>query len=159
MKKKNSKKVRDYSYLNTPEVIAKRTASLMGHITSDETKQKISATLSGRLRTGYKDMPGALYGKILVSSKLINKVRRHLQFNLTKHYCWKLMQIQQYKCAISGVELNWKIASLDRIDSSIGYVKGNVQWVHKKMNLMKHTMTMSDFIKWCNLIVEYHKQN
>ena len=43
-------------------------------------------------------------------------------------------------------------ASIDRIDSSIGYVIGNVQWVHKQVNFMKGTMEQKEFIKFCKLI-------
>jgi len=43
-------------------------------------------------------------------------------------------------------------ASLDRIDSSKGYVKGNIRWVSRSINYMKNTM--SDNMVWelCNLI-------
>jgi hypothetical protein len=43
-------------------------------------------------------------------------------------------------------------ASLDRIDSNLGYVKENIRWVSKPINYMKHTM--SDDMTWelCNLI-------
>ena len=68
-------------------------------------------------------------------------------------------------CEFSGVKLilssNTKInknpiysASLDRIDSSIGYLKGNIRWVSRAMNWMKNTIT--DDMGWelCNLINE-----
>ena len=45
-------------------------------------------------------------------------------------------------------------ASLDRIDSSIGYVKGNIQWVHKRINTMKNDMTEDEFINWCVKVAE-----
>ena len=45
-------------------------------------------------------------------------------------------------------------ASLDRIDSSKGYIEGNVQWVHKRVNLMKGNMSTENFIEWCNLVVK-----
>jgi hypothetical protein len=37
-------------------------------------------------------------------------------------------------------------ASIDRIDSSLGYVKGNVRWVSRAMNWMKNEMT--DEMTW-----------
>jgi hypothetical protein len=40
-------------------------------------------------------------------------------------------------------------ASADRIDSSRGYVEGNVQWVHKWINLMKLDHSQHDFISYC----------
>jgi hypothetical protein len=45
-------------------------------------------------------------------------------------------------------------ASLDRIDSSKGYIKGNIRWVSRSINYMKNDM--SDDMVWelCNLIKE-----
>ena len=48
-------------------------------------------------------------------------------------------------------------ASLDRIDSSKGYIEGNVQWVHKDINKIKTDMSDNKFIEWCKLIAEYNK--
>jgi hypothetical protein len=45
-------------------------------------------------------------------------------------------------------------ASLDRIDSSKGYVKGNVQWTHKTVNIMKQAMSDEELIDWCKVIVK-----
>ena len=61
-------------------------------------------------------------------------------------------------CALSGEELSFGVgrmrgtASLDRIDSSKGYVKGNVQWVHKDVNFMKRTLNQQTFVNWCKKI-------
>jgi hypothetical protein len=46
-------------------------------------------------------------------------------------------------------------ASLDRIDSSKGYIKTNVQWVHKKVNKMKQDTSVDEFKHYCKLICEY----
>lgn len=45
-------------------------------------------------------------------------------------------------------------ASLDRIDSRKGYVKGNIRWVSKSINWMKNDMT--DDMTWelCKLITD-----
>lgn len=45
-------------------------------------------------------------------------------------------------------------ASIDRIDSSKGYVKGNIRWVSRSINYMKNSM--SDEMVWelCKLIKE-----
>jgi len=43
-------------------------------------------------------------------------------------------------------------ASVDRIDSSKGYVTGNIQIVHKTVNYMKHTLTQADFLFFCESI-------
>lgn len=61
---------------------------------------------------------------------------------------------QNMSCALSGVKLDLKTMSLDRIDSSIGYIKTNVQWVHKDVNGMKMEMGQLKFIEWCKLIAK-----
>jgi hypothetical protein len=72
---------------------------------------------------------------------------------------------QEGICEFSGVQLVLSTyskiiknpiytASLDRIDSSKGYIKGNIRWVSAAINYMKNNM--SDDMVWelCNLIKE-----
>ena len=48
-------------------------------------------------------------------------------------------------------------ASLDRIDSKKGYTIDNVQWVYKKINMMKQNYDQKEFVNLCCLIAEnYH---
>jgi hypothetical protein len=44
------------------------------------------------------------------------------------------------------------MASLDRIDSNIGYVKGNIQFISAAANLAKNNMTHEQMIEFCRLI-------
>jgi hypothetical protein len=46
-------------------------------------------------------------------------------------------------------------ASVDRIDSSKGYIKGNVQWVHKTINKMKWGYSQGEFIEFCEAVVKH----
>jgi len=92
---------------------------------------------------------------------------RNLEFNITIKYAWDLFLKQDKKCALSDLDIEFepncvhnkkidnrrkRTASLDRIDSSKGYVEGNVQWVHKDVNLMKNRFNEDYFIKICKLI-------
>jgi hypothetical protein len=43
-------------------------------------------------------------------------------------------------------------ASLDRIDSSKGYIIGNVQWVHKKIQHVKRNWSDEEFISLCEQV-------
>lgn len=45
-------------------------------------------------------------------------------------------------------------ASLDRIDSSIGYVKGNVQFVARPINFLKGTLSHDETINFCKTITK-----
>jgi hypothetical protein len=44
------------------------------------------------------------------------------------------------------------MASLDRIDSKIGYMKGNIQFISAAANLAKNNMTHEHMIEFCKLI-------
>jgi hypothetical protein len=73
---------------------------------------------------------------------------------------WEIYEVQGGLCALTGEPLTFKnlnkgtdqTASLDRIDSSLGYVEGNVQWVHKDVNLMKNVLSQARFIELCSLV-------
>lgn len=96
--------------------------------------------------------------------------KRHLDFTISKEYLENIFYSQNGKCAISGVDIYFaktskkcstseSTASLDRIDSSKGYIEGNVQWVHKIVNIMKSSHSDEEFINWCNIITSYNKGN
>ncbi len=46
-------------------------------------------------------------------------------------------------------------ASLDRIDSMVGYLKGNCHWTHKHLNHMKWDYNQEYFIKTCKEIIDF----
>ncbi len=52
---------------------------------------------------------------------------------------WEKFLEQRGKCALTGWNISFKneTASLDRIDSSIGYTLKNIQIVHKDINILK----------------------
>jgi len=98
-------------------------------------------------------------------------IERSLIFDVDIEYVWQLFLDQEKKCKLSGMPLqlskyskkskDWfeTTASLDRIDSSKGYVQGNLQWVHKLVNIMKQDMTDKEFIKWCNTVANYNQKH
>lgn len=85
-----------------------------------------------------------------------------LEFNITPKYLEELYEKQNHKCAISGLSLELDITktaiqqnwSLDRIDSNVGYIEGNVQWVHKDINMMKQSYDNEYFKKMCCKVAE-----
>lgn len=87
-----------------------------------------------------------------------NNIKKYEIFNITGEYLIKLIEEQNFKCALSGMEICYlkdkKTASLDRIDSSKGYEIGNVQWLHKDVNLSKHIYNQNYFIEMCKKIAE-----
>jgi hypothetical protein len=91
--------------------------------------------------------------------------KRNIKFEITIEYIWQLYEHQNGLCAISGVPISFgarssdkNSASLDRIDSSLGYVEGNVQWVHKKINFMKGKDSDDEFIEWCRLVTNHQRK-
>jgi hypothetical protein len=66
-----------------------------------------------------------------------------------------LFEKQECQCALSRLPLTMNVdASLDRIDSSQGYVGGNLQWVHQDINTMKWDLTQERFIQLCKMVAE-----
>lgn len=94
---------------------------------------------------------------------------RNLVFELSEEYLWELYLQQDCRCIFTGLPLtittertkhnNIKIsgmtASLDRIDNNVGYIEGNVQWVHKSINRMRQNFTVEEFIDLCKLVVNH----
>lgn len=107
---------------------------------------------------GFKGI-GDLQGKYLSSVKY-NAMKRKLEYNVTKEYLWDLYNKQNCRCALTGLEIslktknNLQTASIDRIDSSKGYVCGNVQWVHKDINNIKQSYSIETLIFYANLLIE-----
>ncbi len=82
--------------------------------------------------------------------------KRNIPWEIEIDEAWHIFIGQERKCALSGIPIGFdpgnKTASLDRIDSSLGYVSGNIQWVHKDVNNMKGVYPQSYFIDICTKI-------
>jgi hypothetical protein len=106
------------------------------------------------------ELSQTLYGRYLKSAKV-----RNIEFNVSMKYLWNLFLKQKGKCALSGLDLVLEktvvrtkgganiTASPDRINSSLGYVEGNIQWVHKDVNKIKQGFDEDYFINLCQLII------
>ncbi len=72
-----------------------------------------------------------------------------------------LWSAQGGKCALTGWPMTMELAngivqtncSIDRIDSSRGYVVGNVQLVCRAVNIAKSALPVSDFLNLCKAVV------
>ena len=97
---------------------------------------------------GYKEITGSKMTQYKDSAR-----RRGLEFTVTKEYLWELFELQDRRCAYTGIDLiHGQNVSLDRIDSDAGYVKGNVQWVDWTVNRMKSNIKHDEFVRLCSLI-------
>lgn len=118
---------------------------------------------------GYGDISGDYWRRIQQGAK-----SRNLDCTITIIDAWNKYLQQNGKCAISGVDIVLRgqeigltaaevtkktTASLDRIDSTIGYTIDNIQWVHKDINKLKSNISEETFFKWIEIIYEYkHKK-
>ena len=106
------------------------------------------------LYKGYKEISGTTWSKIKRGAK-----QRNIEFNITIKYAWNLFSKQNNQCSLSGLYIDFSktrrennTASLDRINNSKGYIQGNVQWVHKDVNIIKQFYSQDYFIFLCNNI-------
>ena len=108
---------------------------------------------------GCGEMTGYYWGRACRGA-----VERGLPVEITIEQAWQVFLSQDRRCALTGLPLTMlggnsavaeATASLDRIDSSRGYVPGNVQWVHKHINRMKNDFDEAHFRRLCRMIVKY----
>ncbi len=86
-----------------------------------------------------------------------NILKRNQEVDITIEDLKNQWDKQQGFCVFSGIKLTLSsytkieknpiyTASLDRIDSSKGYIKGNIRWVSRAINWMKNNM--DDIMVW-----------
>lgn len=96
-------------------------------------------------------VPGRLVC-LLITARRRAKIHS-FDFNLTKKHITELYRAQNGLCALSGRTLSAvsgpDLISLDRINSSLGYVQGNVELTTWRVNCMKSNMSNDDFIAAC----------
>lgn len=117
------------------------------------------------LWTGFGEISGRHWSIIYKESH--RRRAEPLEFTITIEYAWELFLAQDRKCVFTGKPLtmwgkkNGKYegtASLDRIDSTKGYVEGNVQWVHKELQHMKRNLPDKEFIRICEEVAAHQKK-
>ena len=111
-------------------------------------------------RKAYQEITKSFWSIIEKSAKI-----RGIPFLITQEDAWNVWEKQNGRCALSDIKLTHAVnfrdqrsnhtASLDRIDSNLGYTINNIQWVHKNINIMKNKMSNSEFVEWCCLVQNY----
>jgi len=98
-----------------------------------------------------------------VLCKIRAKARaRNIECSITLEYLQSILDSQNSKCPYSGIEITFPAsardssftASLDRIDSTKGYIEDNVQWVDKRINSMKNDMSEQEFVELCDKVAK-----
>lgn len=121
--------------------------------------------LSDRTWKGHEEISGVYWNRLKTDA-----AKRKIIWSITPEYVWNLFLQQNKKCALTSVpiafERNFKkhgaknqTASLDRKDSKVGYVEGNVQWVHKTINIIKWDWEIEELYEWCELLLKNKPKN
>lgn len=93
--------------------------------------------------------------------------------HFNEHDLIAILEKQNYRCAISGVELTCNVrlnedpnkkravfranVSIDRIDNSKGYTLDNVHLVCYAVNVARQDCTIEEYIDWCKKVAGYNK--
>lgn len=82
------------------------------------------------------------------SSQCRKRRNKVLEYNLTLEYIKELLLKQEYKDYYTGqVPENYEDYSIDRIDSNLGYIEGNIVITTNRVNAMKNDMSTEEFKK------------
>ena len=82
------------------------------------------------------------------SSQCRRRRNKVLEYNLTLEYIKELLLKQEYKDSYTGqVPENYEDYSIDRIDSNLGYIEGNIVITTNRVNAMKNDMSTEEFKK------------
>lgn len=85
------------------------------------------------------------------------RIKQGVKCSLTIQDLSSQWQIQGGKCFYTGLALTPNVnqentASVDRVDSSKNYEKGNIVWCCAAINYMKLDWSMDDFKSWCSKV-------
>ncbi|NBS68964.1 hypothetical protein EBT31_08615 [bacterium] len=101
---------------------------------------------------------------LLSKSRDSSRRRRFTEYAITVDQLADLWELQDGRCAISGVVLTHHNdgtgikdfnASIDRIDSTLGYVPGNVQLVAYRANVLKQSLSADMLYWWVKTIYQH----
>lgn len=98
-------------------------------------------------------------------TRLLNKKSRNRHLDID--YVMGIYDAQEGLCALSGIKMTHITGegrvptniSIDRIDSNLGYVEGNIQLVCCAVNVAKSNWTEEEFIDVCRKIVDRADSN
>lgn len=95
-------------------------------------------------------------------------VKHNISFNLELQYILDLWDSQKGVCALSGLPMTFELkqgristnVSIDKIDRTLGYVKGNIQLVCMACNQIKSDLTEIEMYNFCkNIVKNYENKN
>lgn len=108
-------------------------------------------------RGWYRGIRISWFNKFKTNARL-----RGLDWDITLDDVANLYEQQEGLCALTGWSIVFpecghpqtSLASIDRIDSSFGYLKENIQLVDKRVNMMKQSYTQEEFVLVCKAVAD-----
>lgn len=95
-------------------------------------------------------------------------IKNNIPFNLELQYIIDLWNSQNGICALSGLPMTFELkqgrvptnVSIDKIDRTLGYTKGNIQLVCMACNQIKSDLTELEMYNFCkNIVKQYESKN
>lgn len=101
-----------------------------------------------------------------------NRINKKFNIEIDLDYLYDIGESQNWKCALSGSDLEFRrggsiwlnqycnpnSCTIDRIDSTKGYIKDNIQLVTWRANTAKNGMDHNEFLQLCFSIYEHHRK-
>lgn len=84
------------------------------------------------------------------------------QYNMSYKELWQIIQDQEWKCYLTNIPMlaitsHENSISIDRKDSTLGYIPGNVAFCCYRANIIKGTLSINELVALCKQILT-HKQ-
>jgi hypothetical protein len=111
---------------------------------------------------GFKGIGSYYWNTIVQGAK-----DREISLEISIDEAYYLLESQDFICPYTGIKLTLgdfhnknfgKNASLDRIDSDKNYTLDNCEWIYKPLNVMKRTMSVTEFISLAKLVTNPVKE-
>lgn len=87
--------------------------------------------------------------------------RKGLSHEITIDDLTRLWRFQEGRCRYTGIPMVYdgegrpESVSIDRVDSSLGYVRSNVVLCCVYVNRMKNDKTVTEFLDWCRRVLDH----
>jgi hypothetical protein len=115
--------------------------------------------------SGFEEISGSYWHRLKQGA-----AQRNLDMEITIQDAWDKFIAQDRKCMLTGLplvmctsacenrsDLTLQTASLDRIDSTKGYMVDNIQWTHKLINKLKMDLSNESFVDLCKQVAKHHE--
>jgi hypothetical protein len=95
-------------------------------------------------------------------------IKQNISFSLDLESIIDLWYAQNGMCALSGLPMTFELkqgrvptnVSIDKIDRTLGYIKGNIQLVCMACNQIKSDLTDAEMYNFCkNIVKNYENKN